>query len=89
MIVRKRVVVQGRVQGVFFRASLQREAELRDVHGWARNRGDGNVEAVLEGERTAVDAVVRWCHDGPPRAAVDSLEITSEEPQGETRFAVR
>jgi acylphosphatase len=89
VIVRKRLLVQGRVQGVFFRASLQREATRHAVNGWARNRGDGNVEAVIEGEADAVDAVVRWCHVGPPRADVELVEITSEEPQGETRFAVR
>jgi acylphosphatase len=76
------VVVTGRVQGVFFRDSLQREAARRRVSGWVRNRNDGAVEAVFEGDDGDVDAMVAWCRTGPPRARVDHIDVAEEAPEG-------
>ncbi len=89
MPVRKRVLVSGRVQGVWFRESCRDQAEAAGVRGWVRNLADGRVEAVLEGAEPAVDRVVRWCQEGPPRARVDGVEVTPEEPVGEPGFGVR
>jgi acylphosphatase len=86
---RKRVVVHGRVQGVFFRDSTQREAESHGLAGWVSNRPDGAVEAVLEGEPEAVEALVAFCRRGPRGAEVDRVEETDEEPEGLTGFEVR
>ena len=88
-MIRRRVVVSGRVQGVFFRDSCQREAARAGVGGWVRNRPDGRVEAVFEGDDAAVERLVAWCRIGPPRADVDRVEVTEEEPAGERGFAVR
>ena len=88
-MVRRRVVVQGRVQGVGFRYSLARAAESRGVAGWARNRADGTLEAAFEGEPEAVESVVRFCHEGPRGAEVDRVEVFEEEPEGLTRFETR
>jgi acylphosphatase len=85
---RRRVVVSGRVQGVFFRDSCQRAAAAAGVSGWVRNRQDGAVEAVFEGEADAVASMVTWCHQGPSHARVDQVEVTTEEPQGERGFRV-
>ena len=87
--VRRRVVVHGHVQGVFFRDSCRREATSRGVAGWVTNRPDGAVEAVFEGEAGAVEAVVDWCRRGPRGADVASVEDTSEEPEGLSGFDVR
>jgi len=87
--VRRRVLVSGWVQGVWFRESLREQAVAAGVTGWVRNLADGRVEAVLEGPAAAVERVVRWCHDGPRRARVDGVEVASEEPVGETGFGVR
>jgi acylphosphatase len=86
---RRRVVVRGQVQGVFFRDSCRRRAEEAGVAGSIRNRSDGAVEAVFEGADEAVDDVVRWCGSGPPSARVEAVEVTEEEPVGETGFSVR
>lgn len=88
-MIRRRVVVQGRVQGVFFRDSTRREAESAGVSGWVTNRADGAVEAVFEGDDDAVDRLVRFCEDGPGRADVDSVDVTDEEPEGLSGFDVR
>jgi acylphosphatase len=74
------VVIQGHVQGVGFRASCQRQATALGVTGWVRNRWDGGVEALLEGPAEAVDAMVRWCHRGPPAAEVSSVRISETSP---------
>ena len=87
--VRKRVLVSGRVQGVWFRESCRHEADARRVGGWVRNRPDGKVEAVFEGEPDAVDELVGWCSIGPIRARVVRVEVTDELPVGESGFAVR
>jgi acylphosphatase len=87
--VRRRVVVHGHVQGVFFRDSCRREATSRGVAGWVTNRPDGAVEAVFEGEADALEALVGWCRHGPRGADVDSVEDTPEEPEGLSGFDVR
>jgi len=88
-IVRRRLVVHGHVQGVFFRDSLRRCARDAGVAGWAKNRDDGAVEAVLEGSPDAVEEVVSFCQTGPPRAEVENLEVGDEEPEGLTGFATK
>ena len=87
--VRRRVVVHGDVQGVFFRDSTRREASGRGVAGWVTNRADGAVEAVFEGESGDVDALVEFCRSGPSRADVRDVEVTDEEPEGLEVFSVR
>jgi acylphosphatase len=66
--------ITGRVQGVGFRDALRAEARARGLAGWVRNRSDGSVEAVLQGEAPAVDAVVAWARRGPPAARVDRID---------------
>ena len=88
-VVRKRVVVSGRVQGVWFRESCRAQAEAAGVAGWVRNRSDGRVEAVLEGPPAAVGRVVAWCHHGPRRAHVVAVDVHDEQPVGEQGFRVR
>jgi acylphosphatase len=86
---RRRVVVRGRVQGVFFRDSTQREAERRGVAGWISNRADGAVEAVFEGDPETVEAMVEFCREGPRKADVERVEEHEEEPEGLSGFTVR
>ena len=86
---RKRVVVHGRVQGVFFRDTTRRQAGSRGVAGWVTNRPDGAVEAVFEGEPDAVDSLVRFAREGPRGADVDDVEVFDEEPEGLSGFDVR
>jgi acylphosphatase len=88
-MVRRRVVVRGRVQGVFFRDSLRREAVSAGVAGWVRNCRDGSVEAVLEGPNDAVEEVLRFASEGPPRASVTNVETFDEEPEGLRGFEIR
>jgi acylphosphatase len=87
--IRRRVRVEGRVQGVFFRDSCAREARALGVFGFVGNRGDGSVEAVFEGPRLAVEQMVTWCHHGPPRAVVTAVRALDETPLGDRWFAVR
>jgi acylphosphatase len=86
---RIRVVISGRVQNVFFRATLAEVARERGLAGWVENRPDGRVEAVLEGEPGAVEAALQWSRQGPPRARVDAVEVSEEAPSGEGGFFVR
>jgi acylphosphatase len=86
---RRRVVVHGRVQGVFFRDSTEREAASRGVAGWVRNRDDGAVEAVFEGDSEAVEALVEFCRSGPSRADVERVDVEEEESEGLEGFEVR
>ena len=88
-VVRRRVVVHGRVQGVFFRDTTRREADRRGVAGWVGNRPDGAVEAVFEGDPEAVEALVRFSREGPRGAEVRDVEEHEEEPEGLEGFAVR
>jgi acylphosphatase len=88
-MVRRRVLISGRVQDVFFRDSTQREAERAGVVGWVRNTADGRVEAVFEGDRDAVEAMVSWCREGPDSADVSDVEAYDEEPEDLSGFTVR
>lgn len=88
-MIRRRVVVHGTVQGVFFRASCEDEARTHGVAGWVANRSDGTVEAVFEGSTEAVEQLVLWCRSGPPQAVVESVEVTRQEPLGEAGFEAR
>jgi acylphosphatase len=87
--VRRRVVVHGRVQGVFFRDTVRRMAAERDVAGWVQNRSDGALEAVFEGEHDAVEALVSFSRRGPPAAEVREVESFAEPVQGASGFEVR
>lgn len=80
-MIRRRVVVQGHVQGVFFRETTRRRALAAGVAGWVRNRPDGTVEAVFEGEREAVERLVAFCEKGPRGAQVDWVDVAAEEPE--------
>lgn len=74
-----RLVIHGRVHGVFFRDSMRYEAQRLGVTGWVRNRSDGTVEAAVQGEPAAVDAIVRWAHRGPQHAQVEQVDIATDE----------
>ena len=86
---RRRVVVQGHVQGVFFRETTKRRALSAGVAGWVRNLPDGRVEAVFEGDRAAVERLVDYAREGPRGARVDWVDIEAEEPEGLSGFDVR
>lgn len=88
-LVRAHVWVSGRVQGVYFRAYAEDEAAFRKVAGWIRNAPDGRVEAVFEGDRPAVEAMIRWCRRGSPASRVTGVEVVWEPPRGERTFRVR
>jgi acylphosphatase len=83
-----RVIVSGRVQGVFFRATCARLARRAALGGYVRNRPDGRVEAAFEGADDAVDEMVEWCRGGPDLARVDDVEVAAEEPLGDRTFRV-
>ena len=87
--VRRRVIVHGRVQGVFFRDTTRREASARRVAGWVANRADGTVEAVFEGDPDAVRQMMEFAHTGSPQATVERVEDFEEEPEGLTGFELR
>jgi acylphosphatase len=87
--VRARVIVRGRVQGVSFRMLTSDRARSRGVAGWVRNRPDGAVEAVFEGQEEAVGSLVDWCRRGPAGAIVDSVDVAWETPRGEQGFVIR
>ena len=87
-MIRRRVLVDGRVQGVFFRDTCRHEATRAGLDGWVRNLADGRVEAVFEGEADAVQRLVDWCRVGPPRATVTGVEVHVEELHGEHGFRV-
>jgi acylphosphatase len=89
MTIRRRVLVHGDVQGVGFRVSVARRAEQRGVAGWVRNRPDGAVEAVFEGEPATVEALVAFCRVGPRGASVDAVDVVEEGPEGLSRFDLR
>jgi acylphosphatase len=87
-VTRARVRVRGSVQGVFFRAETHNRARSLGVAGWVRNLPDGTVEAVFEGERDRVQSMVDWCGRGPAGAQVDGVDVSWEEPDGASGFAV-
>jgi acylphosphatase len=88
-LIRRRVVIHGRVQGVFFRHSTRERALARGVSGWVRNLPDGAVEAVLEGPLDAVGYLVHFCETGPGHAYVRHIDVHAEPPEGLTGFAIR
>ena len=88
-MIRRRVVVHGLVQGVFFRDTVRRHAAKARVAGWVRNTREGTVEAVFEGEAQAVESLVALCHKGPRGARVDRVDVVEEAPQGLAGFAIR
>jgi acylphosphatase len=83
------LVVRGQVQGVFFRDSCRQQASALGVRGWVRNRPDGAVEAVVAGRPEAVAELVRWAHQGPPRATVEAVEAEPTADPGTRGFEVR
>ena len=88
-MIRRRAIVHGRVQGVFFRDTMRRMAESRGVAGWASNRPDGTVEAVFEGEPQDVESILNFSREGPRGAAVERVDVIEEEPEGLSGFAIR
>jgi acylphosphatase len=87
--VRRRIVVRGRVQGVFFRDTTRRRADSLGVAGWATNLPDGTVEVVAEGEPEAVERLVAFCREGPRRADVERVDVSDQEPEGLSGFETR
>jgi acylphosphatase len=81
--IRSRAIITGRVQGVFFRAETQQAARRFGVTGWVRNRPDGSVEAVFEGDPEAVENTVNWCRQGPPHSRVEAVMVNPEKYIGE------
>ena len=88
-MVRRRLVIHGRVQGVFFRDTLRTLAERHRVAGWARNTPEGTVEAVLEGDEDAVARIVAFAREGPEGARVGHVAERAEEPEGLSGFSIR
>ncbi|MEJ5300843.1 MAG: acylphosphatase [Thermodesulforhabdaceae bacterium] len=75
---RVHVWIDGRVQGVFFRAYMRDAAKKEGVGGWVKNTPDGRVEAVMEGDADAVDRMIKWCHRGSPLSRVDDVVVEEE-----------
>jgi acylphosphatase len=88
-MIRRRVVIHGWVQGVFFRDTVRQRARVAGVAGWVRNNWDGTVEAVFEGEAGAVERLIAFCRVGPRGAQVDRVEISDEDPEGASGFEIR
>ena len=88
MVVARRVLVSGRVQGVFFRETCSHQAAMIGVTGWVRNLDDGRVEVWIEGEAPSVEALEAWCRIGPSRALVTGLSAEGRTPQGHQAFRV-
>jgi acylphosphatase len=80
---RVHLFVEGKVQGVFFRAETQSTARSYHLTGWVRNLYDGRVEAVFEGDEKDVEKMIAWCHEGPPYARVNRVQVTKEDYKGE------
>jgi acylphosphatase len=87
-LLRLRLVISGRVQGVWFREATRQQAERLGVRGWVRNCADGSVEAVLEGESAAVRELEKWCHEGPSAARVLEVQSNAEPVASEKSFRV-
>ena len=88
-MIARHLVVRGRVQGVFFRHWTVARARADALSGWVRNRPDGSVEIVAEGEPAAVEAFVAACRDGPPAARVAAVDVRDTAPKGMTGFERR
>jgi acylphosphatase len=86
---RRRVVVHGLVQGVFFRDTVRRHAQAHGVAGWVRNTRDGTVEAVFEGDSQGVERLVSFVHEGPRGAIVERVDVMDEEDEGLSGFSIR
>ncbi|HSI97910.1 MAG TPA: acylphosphatase, partial [Gaiellaceae bacterium] len=87
-MIRRRVIVHGHVQGVFFRDTVRRRAQAEGISGWARNTSDGTVEVVLEGPTDRVERLVAFCREGPRGAWVDRVEVLEESPEGPSGFVI-
>ncbi len=88
--VKARIRIEGLVQGVFYRYTTQQKAQELRVNGWTRNCWDGSVECLLEGEQHKVDALIQWCHQGPPGARVEKVTTQWEEYTGDLRgFSIK
>jgi acylphosphatase len=88
-VIRNRVLISGRVQGVFFRGACQMMAKEHGVNGWVRNLPDGTVEAVFEGPAEDVRRLVEWSRQGPRDAVVEDVRVQQEPPEGLSGFDVR
>jgi acylphosphatase len=89
MIKRVHILVSGRVQGVFFRASTQKRARELELAGWVRNLPDGRVEILVEGEEGPLSRFLDWVHAGPPGARVDRVSTEWKQAQGKSGFSIR
>jgi len=85
LMLRVKLLISGSVQGVFFRQSAKLEAEKLGIVGWVKNRDDGNVEAMVEGEKAKIAEFIKWCKNGPPFAKVEKVEV--EEQKGAEGFS--
>lgn len=84
------VLISGRVQGVWFRASTKQKAEQLGLTGWVRNTADGSVEAIFEGDEKQIQDMLEWCHHGPSLAKVTNVKIKNQEPtNGFDCFSIR
>ena len=84
------VIISGRVQGVWFRASTKQIAKQLGLTGWVRNTPDGCVEAVFEGDEKLVEEIIKWCHHGPALSKVNNVEVKNQEPTNEfSDFSIR
>lgn len=88
-MVRAHVLISGKVQGVWFRASTKQVAESLGLSGWVRNLSDGRVEAVFEGDAESVSKAIEWCRKGPEGAVVTDIEVSYEAPEGLEGFEIR
>ncbi|MCL6473091.1 MAG: acylphosphatase [Firmicutes bacterium] len=88
MTKRAHLIIEGRVQGVFYRQSMKEMATIYRVKGWVKNLPSGEVEAVIEGDNNSVDDLIEWCRQGPPASAVDHIKIDWEEPRGDFKTFV-
>lgn len=88
-MIRRRVIVHGWVQGVYFRDSVRQRARAANVTGWVHNNRDGTVEAAFEGEPASVERLVAFCHEGPRGAQVERVDVVAEAPEGSSGFEVR
>jgi acylphosphatase len=88
-VIRYRVLISGRVQGVYFRDACRREALAHGVSGWVRNLPDGRVEAVFEGPAGDVQHLLDWAHHGPGWAVVTGVAVQAERPEGHDTFLIR
>ncbi len=86
---RARLLISGRVQGVFFRAYTEKEAQRLGLAGWVRNLADGRVEAVFEGPEKKLEEMISWCRRGSPASKVEKVEVLWEEPENLEEFEIR